>query len=369
MDSSSKKRLLRLSAAGLLVSMIALIALTASHRIGHGKHGPETPYSVLADEANQRPEPLTSVKLKVRGGTFALTPEQLGWRLDDKRIAKAAGRKALPISNALALSGGAQSGVCGELNFFDRQKIPAYAVLNDRALRARLSMLAEETKKAPVNARIVKGRGGYAIRPATPGSHIDMARAFRSVRSGLAENSPVINVPVVKVTPGVTAQSLKPRLNQLKSRQAELARRAQAPAASVPQAPRTCADNPRGRNLILVSISAQHLWACSGPEAVYATGITTGAYAKGTATPTGSWYVYSKTANTRLVGPSWNYAVNYWMPFYSDYGFHDSSWQTFPYGSAQYASQGSHGCIHVPLPAMSWLYGWASVGTAVTITG
>jgi len=59
--------------------------------------------------------------------------------------------------------------------------------------------------------------------------------------------------------------------------------------------------------------------------------------------------------------------VAYWMPFDDQIGFHDSSWQTFAYGSSLYTTQGSHGCIHLPADVAAWVYGWAPVGTTVTI--
>jgi lipoprotein-anchoring transpeptidase ErfK/SrfK len=60
--------------------------------------------------------------------------------------------------------------------------------------------------------------------------------------------------------------------------------------------------------------------------------------------------------------------VKYWIPFQGPlFGFHDSPWQRFPYGGPEYRTQGSHGCIHVPLSAIRFLYRWASVGTPVRI--
>jgi lipoprotein-anchoring transpeptidase ErfK/SrfK len=55
------------------------------------------------------------------------------------------------------------------------------------------------------------------------------------------------------------------------------------------------------------------------------------------------------------------------MPFYGAYGFHDASWQTFPYGSPLYTTQGSHGCVHVPVAVLGTLFNWAPIGTLVTI--
>ena len=49
------------------------------------------------------------------------------------------------------------------------------------------------------------------------------------------------------------------------------------------------------------------------------------------------------------------------------FGFHDSSWQHFPYGSAKYRTHGSHGCVHMPLHAIAFLYRWGDTGTPVRI--
>jgi hypothetical protein len=135
-----------------------------------------------------------------------------------------------------------------------------------------------------------------------------------------------------------------------------------------------CAGTPSGVRHIYVNISKQHLWACTGPVLLVGTAVTTGASALTNvhdATPTGTWRVYSKVRNTVLVGRdangSWRDSVAYWMPFYRGYGFHDSPWQTFAYGSALYKTKGSHGCVHVPIAALRVIYNWAPVGTLVTI--
>jgi hypothetical protein len=121
--------------------------------------------------------------------------------------------------------------------------------------------------------------------------------------------------------------------------------------------------------LIVVSISQQHMWACQTYNQVYDSPVTTGAYeVAGDTTPTGTWHIYSKQTDTHLIGPTWDDYVHYWMPFYSDYGFHDATWQTFPFGGPEYPTQGSHGCVHLPLSNMAWLYNWAKIGTTVTIT-
>ena len=150
-----------------------------------------------------------------------------------------------------------------------------------------------------------------------------------------------------------------------------VAKTATPAAATINQAPNPCSGNTLDQKII-VSLSSQHLWACQAGAKAYDVAVTTGATAYGDGTPTGTWAVYSKQTNRHLTGSdergSWDDFVNYWMPFNGDYGFHDASWQTFPFGSlTQYQSGGSHGCVHLPLDAMKWLYNWSSVGTSVTV--
>lgn len=142
-----------------------------------------------------------------------------------------------------------------------------------------------------------------------------------------------------------------------------------------PAAPSACAGTPVGVKQIYVSISAQHLWACSGPVLFTESAVTTGASALTNvhdATPVGLFHITGKVRNTVLAGHdvngSWHDVVTYWMPFSGGDGFHDAPWQTFPLGSPLYPTQGSHGCVHVALDALASIFGWAGVGTPVSVS-
>lgn len=119
---------------------------------------------------------------------------------------------------------------------------------------------------------------------------------------------------------------------------------------------------------ILVSISKQRAWMCSRNHEVRTSAVTTGEVVNGDATPTGTWEIYAKQTNRYLNGPGYHDYVRYWMPFHGDFGFHDASWQKMSFGSADYRTRGSHGCVHLPTNVMAWLYSWASVGATVTVT-
>jgi lipoprotein-anchoring transpeptidase ErfK/SrfK len=174
------------------------------------------------------------------------------------------------------------------------------------------------------------------------------------------EPTPTPTAPPTPV-PAAVAPSPKPK---------PAAARAAAPTSPI------CVANPRGVKHIYVSITQQHLWACTGRVLALNTAVTTGASALTNvrdATPQGTFRIYSKVRNVVLRGHdangSWRDPVAYWVPFYGAYGFHDASWQKFPFGSGLYRTQGSHGCVHVPVGVLGVLYKWAPIGTLVTIRG
>lgn len=131
-----------------------------------------------------------------------------------------------------------------------------------------------------------------------------------------------------------------------------------------------CAHN-RAPQLVLVSITDQRAWLCARARTVYSTAVTTGMRGRATATPTGHFRIQGRDRDTVLRPDGGGaYPVKYWIPFQAPaYGFHDAGWQKVPFGSAGYRTGGSHGCVHMPLKAVAFLYRWVHVGAAVTIRG
>lgn len=135
-----------------------------------------------------------------------------------------------------------------------------------------------------------------------------------------------------------------------------------------------CTGNATGKT-VFVSITDQHMWACDGTAMVKQSAATTGASdapnGVDDGTPVGTWHIYEKFRNLHLKGSDkngpWDDYVQYWMPFDTAVGFHDASWQTFPFGTPQYKTDGSHGCVQLPVSTAAWLYGWAPVGTKVVV--
>ena len=147
-----------------------------------------------------------------------------------------------------------------------------------------------------------------------------------------------------------------------------------APAVTPSSSPRPvvvnyCAGNTRDQ-FVRVSLRSQHMWLCHGSTTVLATAITSGASSLPyDSTPTGTFHIQGRDRNTVLtLNTGKQYNVKYWIPFSAPlFGFHDASWQDFPYGSSKYKTEGSHGCVHMPLSAIAFFYHWVHVGTRVQI--
>jgi len=149
------------------------------------------------------------------------------------------------------------------------------------------------------------------------------------------------------------------------------------PAAAAPLTVNNCAGNTLDE-LVIVSISQRHLWACNQSTQAYDSPVVTGiSYLAADLTPTGTYHIYAKETGQHLIGSdstgSWNDFVYYWMPFlhnqYGNYGFHDATWRSASdFGNISADSpNASHGCVELPLATAKWLYGWTYVGTTVTI--
>jgi lipoprotein-anchoring transpeptidase ErfK/SrfK len=187
------------------------------------------------------------------------------------------------------------------------------------------------------------------------GSHASASAASPASSSRPAASSRPATSPAPSGTP----------ISATVTESAPVAPASAAVAVQVPNAP-ACAGNGAAQ-LVLVSLSQQRAWMCQGTVQMNTTLVTSGEVDNGDETPTGTWQVYSRETNRYLTGPGYSDYVNFWVPFNGDFGFHDATWQTMPFGSPNYVTQGSHGCVHLPTDVMSWLYNWVQVGAAVTV--
>ena len=78
-------------------------------------------------------------------------------------------------------------------------------------------------------------------------------------------------------------------------------------------------------------------------------------------TPHGVFGLTYKTTNAVLRGADYETPVFYWMPFHGNFGMHDATWRT-EFGGDIYLTDGSHGCINLPLDKAEAIYGYVSTG-------
>lgn len=115
---------------------------------------------------------------------------------------------------------------------------------------------------------------------------------------------------------------------------------------------------------IKVSISKQRLRYYKDNELALETPITSG---RNNATKTGTFKIRNKVRDTSLKGKDYVSYVKYWMAYDGNsFGIHDASWRS-RFGTKDYKTNGSHGCINVPTKAMAKLYSMVEIGTPVYI--
>ena len=147
--------------------------------------------------------------------------------------------------------------------------------------------------------------------------------------------------------------------------------------STTPPSSTACSNNSLSQ-LILVSISQRHLWACDTTSLLYQSAVVTGMEnLPADLTPVGTYHIYAKETDTYLKGSdstgSWDDYVYYWMPFlynqYGAYGIHDATWRAASaFGNiSPYSSDASHGCVETPLASATWLYNWSVIGTTVIV--
>lgn len=122
--------------------------------------------------------------------------------------------------------------------------------------------------------------------------------------------------------------------------------------------------------VIVINIAIQRLYAYDNGKSIFSHAVPITSGKNGFETVTGEFAIYYKQRNFRMTSPFpgiyYDNVVDYWMPFYLGYGIHDASWRTV-YGTQDYPSVGSHGCVNTPLTEVAVLYNWADVGTKVIV--
>ena len=104
--------------------------------------------------------------------------------------------------------------------------------------------------------------------------------------------------------------------------------------------------------------------------------VVTGCTDKGWDTPIGIFEIAELEKDTTLYGPKdedGNYTyeshVAYWMQFAAGYGLHDADWRPTmnDFGGDIYKSNGSHGCVNLPVEKAAELFDMLEIGVQVFI--
>lgn len=110
-----------------------------------------------------------------------------------------------------------------------------------------------------------------------------------------------------------------------------------------------------GDTYVEVNLTTQHLFYYKNGQLIVESDFVSGDLSNGTITPTGTYGVLYKERNATLRGEDYASPVDYWVPFYTDIGFHDAQWRS-DFGGDIYVHDGSHGCVNMPLEAARTIY-------------
>ncbi|MCM1027925.1 MAG: L,D-transpeptidase family protein [Roseburia sp.] len=125
-------------------------------------------------------------------------------------------------------------------------------------------------------------------------------------------------------------------------------------------------ENDIGESYVEADLTHQHLYVYEKGEVVLETDFVSGKMnsTPGCVTPEGIYGLTYKTTNATLRGADYESHVDYWMPFYGNYGMHDAQWRK-DFGGTIYREHGSHGCINLPLEAAAVIYNYVYSGSPV----
>lgn len=131
-------------------------------------------------------------------------------------------------------------------------------------------------------------------------------------------------------------------------------------------------NNGFGSTYVEVDLSLQKLFYYQGGQLMMSSPFVSGNISQNYGTVTGAFQIAYTATDVTLKGGSkkkktyYESHVNYWMPFYSDYGLHDADWRS-DFGGKIYIRNGSHGCVNMPPASAAQLFSYVSAGTPVIV--
>ena len=150
-----------------------------------------------------------------------------------------------------------------------------------------------------------------------------------------------------------------------------------APSVAADLAANRCGHPVPAGHVVTLALAAQEMVFYEDGCVVSATPATTGR--PELRTPTGHFAIFAKYSPFVFHSP-WPPGSPFWYPTspvsfameFAGGGFfiHDAPWEPdSQLGPGSENGMGaSHGCVHIPLAVMSWLYSWAPIGTPVIVT-
>ena len=118
-----------------------------------------------------------------------------------------------------------------------------------------------------------------------------------------------------------------------------------------------CSDNGVGKKYLEVDISEQKVYLIENEEEVFVTDCVTGVPDGIHDTIRGVYQIQYKSSPSILIDEDKTYEqeVNYWLPFNGTQGLHDATWRV-NFGGDIYLTNGSHGCVNLPLESAERIY-------------
>ncbi len=123
-------------------------------------------------------------------------------------------------------------------------------------------------------------------------------------------------------------------------------------------------DNHVGDTYVEVDMTAQHMYFFKDGKLYLDSDVVTGNKAHHNDTPETIEPIYFMQRNRVLVGDNYRTPVKYWMAFHNHVGLHDANWRS-KFGGDIYKTDGSHGCVNLPVETAAKLYENVEVGTPV----
>ncbi len=131
-------------------------------------------------------------------------------------------------------------------------------------------------------------------------------------------------------------------------------------------------NNGFGNTYVEVDLSLQKAFYYQDGKQMMSCPIVSGMITQNYGTVTGAFQIVYMAQDVTLKGGSkkkktyYESHVDYWMPFYGDYGLHDANWRS-TFGGSIYYANGSHGCVNMPPASAAQLYNYVSPGTPVIL--